>query len=272
MGFIGTLVGFTVAGAFLRRMTTSSRSSNDDNDEIQIRRYAKCMFDNGVPEDEFDQIVNEIAPKMPRYSSHERKGATVRITFRSNTGLTKWTAQVGFAEHGVLTTDYWIDSENDNSILPRVFADRVAERLGPSLRSTDSESAPEETSDSSSQTSNGLTIRTLLLIFGAMLAPVLLLAGIPYFEQAIHQGQSKMPFSSQSVIGMSYEDAEKKLDDSGFTSVQTVAKGDLPWFMPIHFDDGKIAEIEVDNIEAFSQGDWFDSNINIVLYYHSHNP
>ncbi len=95
------------------------------------------------------------------------------------------------------------------------------------------------------------------------------LAGHSYVDSTIHRNQSKMPLSSQSMVGKNYADVEKKLTEAGFTSVQAVAKGDLPWFLPINFDNDKIAEVQVDGIESFEAGDWLNSNTSIVLYYHS---
>lgn len=268
MGVVGTLVGFAIAGAVIRRGFTRSEPLNDD--EIGERRYTSCKFNNGVSEMTFDEMVSEIVPKLPRYISHSRNGAIVRVTFKSNSGITEWSARIGFCEYGALTSNYWIESDNNDSPLPDLLGRRIAKCLEPLLEQARADSALGETSEtpSESKTNTGDWKMFACLLAVLLTMPVILLS-YPYIERAIHGGQSKMPLSSQSMIGMSYADVEQKLADAGFTSVQTFAKGDLPWFLPIHLDTDKIAEVQVNGVDSFSSGDWLNSDIHIVLYYHS---
>lgn len=269
MGLVGALVGLSIARAFIRKATSNTEPSNAD--DTASRRYTTCRFDNGVTEQEFNQIVAEVTPRLPRYISHERDGAIVRVTFKSNSGLTQWSARVGFAEYGTLTSDYWVKSSNSDSILPNVLGERIADRLKPLLeqaKDTNPAEDADETSDTQVKSSQHDWI-PILCFFALALIICISLAGHSYVESTIHRNQSKIPLSSQSMIGMNYADVEKRLTDAGFTSVQTIAKGDLPWFLPINFDNDKIAEVQVDGAESFEAGDWLNSNTSIVLYYHS---
>lgn len=268
MGIVGTLVGFAIVGTAIRRGFKSSKLPVDD--EIDIRRYTTCDFDNGVTESTFDDIISEIVPKLPRYVSHTRNGAIVRVVFKSRSGLSQWSARIGFAEYGKLTSHYWIESNNDDSILPEALGDRVAERLEPLLEQARDDDQADDVSETSKEDTSGKGDWKIVVgCFAVLVAICAALHSYPYIDRAIHSGQSKMPLSSQSLIGKNYEDVEKSLTDSGFTSVHTIAKGDLPWFLPIHLDANKIAEVQVDGIDSFSEGDWLDSDINIIIYYHS---
>ena len=244
---------------------TSSESSIDD--DIDKRRYTSCKFYNSITEMAFDQLVSEIVPKLPRYVSHNRNGAIVHVTFKSNSGLTEWSARIGFCEYGTLTPNYWIESDNGDSPLPDYLGREIAKQLGPLLEQGRADS---KTNEASNEDESGKgDWKVIIGFFAAMVVICVALLSYPYIDRAIHRGQSKMPLSSQALIGKNYEDVEKSLTDSGFTSVQTIAKGDLPWFLPINLDADKIAEVQVDGIDSFSEGDWLDSDINIILYYHS---
>ena len=266
MGLLEALAGFSIVGALISKGKAASERSWE-------RRYTKCRFDNGVSEASFDRIINEVAPCLPRYSSHERDGAVVRICFNSNSKLSTWSARIGFAEYGELTSDYWVDSNNDDSILPSVFGDRVAERLTPLLTEADNScgkvSDYSDMASSKPTSSDGRSLKDLMLLLALVIVITVGLLSYPAFNRLIHEGQSQVPYTNDSVLGKKYETVEKDFSNSGFTSVNSIGKADLPWYLPIQFDDGKVCGLQIGDMDVFSGGDWVDSTLPVTIYYHS---
>ena len=75
------------------------------------------------------------------------------------------------------------------------------------------------------------------------------------------------PGSSEDLAGQQVDDVVADLEAAGFTSVETVALGDLitGW---LH-DEGEVDEVKVDGTTEFDAGQRFDPGVIIVVSYHS---
>ena len=50
---------------------------------------------------------------------------TAAIDVRSNSGLTTWSARVDFNDYGHLTGNYWLETDNTESVIPEHFANSM---------------------------------------------------------------------------------------------------------------------------------------------------
>lgn len=80
-------------------------------------------------------------------------------------------------------------------------------------------------------------------------------------------GQVRMPASSSDLEGEQYEAVVEMLRDAGFVNVQADALGDLitGWLK----GPGEVAEVEVNGVASFDDGEVFDEAVAIVVSYHS---
>lgn len=260
MGLIGAFIGLSAFGALV---SAGKRSS----EELRLRRFSNCRFDNGVSEAEFRAIATEEASKLPRFDDITFESAVVRVWFNSKSGLSTWSARVSFSDYGLLTTDYWLSSNNDDSVLPEVFADRVSSRLKPLIGRQRDDSQVEDDSISESSSGSGFLAPILLLVTLAILS--LLLLSFPRIEALFHQGYLKPPSSSESMIGKHYQDVVSQFESAGFSSVDSVPQSDLSWWLPIQFDEGKVSRIQIGDIDSFSGDEWFKNDSHVLVCYHS---
>lgn len=100
-----------------------------DARETQRRRSTPMGFDEGLSHQQFCDIVQTAAKATPRVRSAVIESALVTIQVKSSSGLTTWSADVDYNDYGRLTGRYWIYTENDQSLIPRHFADLVTARL-----------------------------------------------------------------------------------------------------------------------------------------------
>lgn len=84
-------------------------------------------------------------------------------------------------------------------------------------------------------------------------------------------GNINMPFSSNDLDDMVYDEAVKKLEESGFTNVSVEPIYDLVtgWLTK----DGEIKDVTIDeNIKTFSRDERYAPNTKIVVAYHTFLP
>jgi hypothetical protein len=80
-------------------------------------------------------------------------------------------------------------------------------------------------------------------------------------------GKINLPISSNDLKDANYQDVVAKLQNAGFTNVQTKVIDDLVlgWFTK----DGEIEEVSVDGYTTFSTDSRYPANIEIVVSYHT---
>lgn len=93
--------------------------------ETAKRRGTPVEWDPRFPRDAFLDVVNKTAQKLPRVYASGADGLIVTIHVKSNSGLTRWKAEVDFSDYGRLTGKYWITSENIQSPIPKALADAI---------------------------------------------------------------------------------------------------------------------------------------------------
>lgn len=97
--------------------------------EEQGRRESPPRFIPWLTEQDFSLMVGYVASLNQRVVRAEVTGLVVEITVRSNSGLTTWSADLDFNDYGNPSGKYWIRTENDQSPVPKWFADKLAEQM-----------------------------------------------------------------------------------------------------------------------------------------------
>lgn len=101
------------------------RSAVKSAKETAKRRGTPVVWDTRFPNEAFQGFVNETTQRLPRVVETHVDGLIVTIHVKSNTGLTRWKAEVDFCDYGRLTGQHWISSENSQSPIPQALADAV---------------------------------------------------------------------------------------------------------------------------------------------------
>ena len=91
------------------------------------RRATPPSYDDGVSEEEFEQIVLKAKKGIPRIKSAIISGFVVNIEVKSQSGISIWEATIDFNDFGHLTGWHRIWSDNDDSNIPEAFAREVLE-------------------------------------------------------------------------------------------------------------------------------------------------
>ena len=94
-----------------------------------------CDFTEGISQEDLrefaSQAVGSIKGKKIEISTKE---AVVRGLVQSNTGLSTWMFRIDYNDYGHITGKYWLRSENDDSPVPRVIAEKIRDSIGLKLR------------------------------------------------------------------------------------------------------------------------------------------
>lgn len=104
-----------------------------ESQETSRRRNSPLDFSESCSQEEFNQLVTDVAERTPRVKNVVVSGMTAVLHVKSNSGLSTWKAEVDFNDYGTLTGKYWLDSENSDSIVPEYFAEAVKAKLRQAL-------------------------------------------------------------------------------------------------------------------------------------------
>ncbi|QUA52197.1 hypothetical protein [Aristaeella lactis] len=129
---MGILSGILIAGAVLvgsKVLYSGGKALYNDIKEEQKRRNTPCLFEDGFTEEQFVEMVVEAKKDIKRLKKYYVETAIVHGTALSQSGLSEWKFTIDFNDYGHLTGRYWIKSDNIDSTLPKVFADRISERI-----------------------------------------------------------------------------------------------------------------------------------------------
>lgn len=93
------------------------------------REAYRCMFEDGITAEEFEQIANRIAKRIRRLSV-STKGSIVIGSVESQSGISTWTFEVDFNDYGRITGKWWIKRrENIDSGIPNRFAEMMKKEI-----------------------------------------------------------------------------------------------------------------------------------------------
>ncbi len=118
MGFIATalIVGTVGVGAAL--LIKESLKELD-------RKSTPCNFDNGISQEEFNEIIKNECQEIKRITDFTVSDTTLRAYVKSQSGISEWKFKIDFNDYGKITGNYWLSSNNNDSQIPEVVAKRI---------------------------------------------------------------------------------------------------------------------------------------------------
>lgn len=101
----------------------------NENREDKARMRTNCSFSRGITRTEFESFVHQASFGIKRLKEIYIDGPVVHGTVRSQSGLNTWSFRLDFNDYGHVTGKYWIYSDNDDSEIPRVLANKIQESI-----------------------------------------------------------------------------------------------------------------------------------------------
>ncbi len=113
-------VGLAIAGIKKNKHKTKEENK---------RKNTVCHFDGDISKEEFYVMVKRGGQGIRRITNLYAEGAMVHGTVRSQSGITDWCFRVDFNDYGKLTGAYWLFTDNKDSEIPKIVADRIAQQI-----------------------------------------------------------------------------------------------------------------------------------------------
>lgn len=140
MGFFsivgGTIGGTIAAGAIGSVIAKGMAENRRAAEEERRRKTSRPRFDERLTRSGFIEIAEQIAQAAPRVEEVQVDGMTITIYVKSNSGLSSWKAVIDFNDYGLLTGQYWLNTENSQSKIPEHFANAVQAEIRSRVRGT----------------------------------------------------------------------------------------------------------------------------------------
>jgi hypothetical protein len=125
MGFLDKL-GYAAAGGIA---IFAINRVLKNNAEEKRRKNTRCFFDGIITKEYFYEVSYNAKSKIKKNMTLEISGPIVSGTVISQSGLSKWNFTVDFNDYGKITGKYWINSENNDSIIPQHLAEDISEKI-----------------------------------------------------------------------------------------------------------------------------------------------
>jgi hypothetical protein len=124
MGFLDKVL----TGGGIVLVGIQAKAAYSQAQETKRRKNSPLSFIDGLTQNDFVEIARDVAKGTPRVENVVVKGVTVTLYVQSNSGLSKWTAEVDFNDYGRLTGAYWLKADRD-SLVPEHFAKAVQKQV-----------------------------------------------------------------------------------------------------------------------------------------------
>ena len=122
MGFLTTALLVGLAGAGVVMLVKDSIKELD-------RKGTPCNFDNGISKDEFNEIVEKELKAIKRINDFSINDTVIRARVRSQSGISEWRFTVDFNDYGKITGNYWLNSKNNDSQIPKSVAENIKKSI-----------------------------------------------------------------------------------------------------------------------------------------------
>jgi len=99
------------------------------NAENKKRISTPCNFTNGITQSEFAELVASSAKSIKRITNLSVDRHMVYCTVSSNSSLSSWKFNLDFNDYGNMTGEYWYDSDNSDSSIPKCLGDRIRDGI-----------------------------------------------------------------------------------------------------------------------------------------------
>lgn len=124
-GILGAIAGIGLVGLLIRNV----KKEREAKAQEKKRKNTPCEFNDGISQEEFDSIVKKAGKKIKRLTSLMSDGPVVYGIVESQSGLSEWSFTIDFNDYGHITGEYWITTDNDDSIIPERVAGRIREAI-----------------------------------------------------------------------------------------------------------------------------------------------
>ena len=122
MGFLLKALGIGLAVAGVKKIKHNIEEENR-------RKNTVCHFDEDISKEEFYVMVKRGKKRIRRITNLYAEGTMVYGTVRSQSGISDWRFRIDFNDYGKLTGAYWLSTDNDDSDIPQIVADRIAQQI-----------------------------------------------------------------------------------------------------------------------------------------------
>lgn len=95
--------------------------------EDKARMMTNCSFSKGISKMEFESIAHQASAGIKRLKEIYVEGPVIHGTVRSQSGLNIWKFKLDFNDYGLVTGNYWIYSDNNDSDIPKFLANKIQE-------------------------------------------------------------------------------------------------------------------------------------------------
>ena len=129
MRLLKALVAGAAGLGLLALLNQANKEEQAKIEENKRRMNTLCSFDGPISYDEFQSVVHSAAKTIRRLKVMEIDGPIVRCSVRSSSGLSTWEFTLDFNDYGDITGKCWTSSDNEESTIPSVFAERIQEEL-----------------------------------------------------------------------------------------------------------------------------------------------
>lgn len=98
--------------------------------EEERRRKTPFKYPENIPYDRFKEIVLfSIKPMKKKLRNIDLGDGKIYGTVISQSGITEWSFTIDFNDYGKLTGEYWITTENYDSLIPKRIAETVQSKI-----------------------------------------------------------------------------------------------------------------------------------------------
>lgn len=127
------LLALAVASwAFLIFMTRhDEKKKRRKKQDAERKAYEKAAqhFRDDMTSDDLKAVALKVGKRIRRIDAISVKGHKITCRVAAQSGLSTWRFTVNFDSYGHLSSRHTVSSENDDSDIPAVFAERVARQI-----------------------------------------------------------------------------------------------------------------------------------------------
>ena len=252
------------------------------------RQNTPFCYPDYLTQEQFEEIAKvSIKPMRKKFSNYGVVDGKFYGTIISKSGISEWDFVVDFNDFGKLTGEYWLQSENHDSVIPRRVAETIRFAICEILaensnqpyneidetvlnedvkpNSDDEKPKPETSPKPRKPKEPSWASRHKGFIFIAILISITLMFG----SYAYYEYQKLIPigYEEGDLVGLEYNKVVEMLENSGFTYVTTEEISDLP--LDEESSANLVTDIRLDEKPTFDEDTKYACDKHIVVVYHS---
>ena len=254
------------------------------------RQNTSFCYPDYLTQEQFEEIAKaSIKPMKKKFANYGVVDGKFYGTVISQSGISEWDFVVDFNDFGKLTGEYWLQSENDDSTIPRRVAETIRYAICEILAENSSQpysvvekvySKEEnvlitEETDDKEETIQIKTPRKPIkpswasrhkgFIFIAILISIALMFG----SYAYYEYQKLIPigYKKDALLGLEYNTVVEMLENSGFIYVTTEDISDLS--LDEESNANLVTDIRLDEKPTFNEDTKYAYDKHIEVVYHS---